>query len=178
MPRTVPSLLLQNPGSLVSAALWNSGPKAMGDFYTAPPLFRGHQSATQTFTTGTWTAVTLDVTDVDTESGHSNITNNSRYTAQTAGWYWAVGFCAWTNANASHDVFCALYVNGSIRLGTGQALAKPTNDYTSLSTSSLVYLRAGDYVEVFARQDTGANLATFAGNVDLTPCMNLVWAHS
>lgn len=178
MPRTVPSLVLQNPGNLVSSTLWNNGPKAMGDYYTAPPMFRGRQVATQTFTTGVWAAVTLDATDVDTDSGHSNVTNNSRYTAQVSGWYWVVGFCAWTNTNTSHDIFCALYVNGSIMLGTGQAVEKTGSDFASVSASSLVFLHVGDYVEVFARQDTGANYVTWTNNVDLTPCMNLVWVRN
>lgn len=179
MPRTVPSLALQNPGNVVSSSLWNTGPKAMGDFYTAPPMFRGRQSAAQTFTSGTWTAVTLDVTDVDTDSGHSNITNNSRYTAQTAGWYWVVGFGAWVNsANAQADVYCGLYVNGTLILGTAQALQKTANDFSSVSSSSLIYLHVGDYVEVWARQDSGANLTAWTSNVDLTPCMNAVWVHS
>lgn len=178
MPRTIPSLLLQNPGSTVSATLWNSGPKAVGDYYTTPPMFRGRQSAAQTFVSGVWTAVTLDVTDVDTDSGHSNITNNSRYTAQVAGWYWVVGFGAWINsANAQADIFCGLYVNGTLVLGTAQALQKTANDFSSLSASSMVYLRVGDYVEVWARQDSGGNMNS-APNTDLDPCMNLIWVHS
>lgn len=177
MSRTVPSLLLQNPGNTVSAALWNSGPKAMGDYYTAPPIFRGHQSTVQTFASGVWTAVALDVTDIDTDFGHSNVTNNSRYTAQVKGWYWVVGFGAWTNSvNAQSDIYCGLYVNGTLVFGTAQALQKTGNDYAAVSGSSLVYLHIGDYVEVFARQDSGANMNS-APNVDLDPCMNLVWVH-
>lgn len=179
MPRTVPSLALQNPGNVVSSTLWNNGPKAMGDFYTAPPMFRGRQSATQTFTTGTWAALTLDATDIDTESGHSNVTNNSRYTAQVGGWYWVLGFGAWTNsANGQADIYCGLRVNGTLIVGTAQVALKTANDFSSISSSGLIYLRVGDYVEVWARQDTGANLVTWTNNVDLTPCMNLVWAHS
>lgn len=180
MARSVPSLALQNPGNTVSSALWNTGPKAMGDFYTAPPMFRGRQSATQTFTSGVWAAVHLDATDVDTDSGHSNVTNNSRYTAQTGGWYWVVGFCAWQNSNNTDPIYCALYVNGSIVVGTAQSLTKVggAGGFASLASSSLIHLHAGDYVEVYARQDTGANYTTWTNNVDLTPCMNLVWVHA
>lgn len=179
MTRTVPTAVLQNPGNLVTAALWNSGPKAQGDFYLSPPMFRGRQSAAQTFATGTWTAITLDVTDVDTDSGHSNVTNNSRYTAQVAGWYWCLGFASWTNsANAQADVYCGLASNGSLLLGTAQALQKQANDFTSLSSASMVYLKVGDYVEVWGRQDTGANYSAWTSNVDLTPCLNLFWMHS
>jgi hypothetical protein len=180
MSRSVPSLVLQNPGNIVSSALWNSGPKAMGDFYTAAPMFRGRQSSAQTFTSGTWTAVHLDATDVDTDSGHSTSVNNTRYTAQTAGWYWVVGFMAWTNSNNQDPIYCALYVNGSIFVGTGQCLTKTggAGGFSALSASGLVHLHAGDYVEVWARQDTGANYTAWTTNFDLTPCMNLVWVHN
>jgi hypothetical protein len=179
MTRTVPSVSLQNPGNLVTASLWNSGPKAMGDFYLSPPMFRGRQSAAQTFVSGSWTAISLDVTDVDTDSGHSNVTNNSRYTCQVAGWYWCLGFAAWQNsANAQADIYCGLATNGTLLLGTAQALQKPANDFSSVSSSSAVRLKVGDYVEVWGRQDTGANLTAWANNVDLNPCLNLFWIHN
>lgn len=43
-------------------------------------------SGSQSLGTG-GTAITLDSTQVDTYSGHSNSTNNSRYTFQAPGWY-------------------------------------------------------------------------------------------
>lgn len=177
MSRTVPSLLLQNPGNLVSSTLWNSGPKAMGDFYTAPPMFRAVQLTPQAFTSGAWTTIGLDSTSIDTEGGHSNSVNNSRYTAQVAGWYWVVGFSAWRNANAQADIYCGLAVNSSLYLGTAQVLQKMSGEFSALSTSGAIFLKVGDYVEVWARQNTGSSLSSWNTNTDLTPCMNLVWFH-
>jgi len=179
MPRTVPSVALQNPGNIVTSALWNNGPKAMCDFYVSPPLFRGRQATTQVIATGTWTVINLDAEDVDTENGHSNTVNNSRYVCQVAGWYWVTGFVAWPNSNNQADIYCALYVNGSAHVyGSPQALLKNANGFSSVSASGLVYLQVNDYVQVHARQDTGANYTTFDSGVDLCPCMNLVWVHS
>lgn len=177
MPRTVPSLSLQNPGNFVASALWNSGPKAMGDFYTAPPMFRGRQATFQTTTTAVWAAMNFDAEDVDTDNGHSTSTNNSRYICQVAGWYWVSGYAAWTNAGAQAVIFCAIAVNGTIKLGTGQELQKTNADYGSLCASGMVNLKVNDYVETWGRQDTGGNLNTFVGT-DLCPVMNVVWVHS
>lgn len=180
MPRTVPSLALQNPGNLVTSALWNNGPKAIGDFYLSPPIFRCRQANAQTFSNQIWAAVALDATaDIDSEGGHSSITNNTRYTAQVAGWYLCLGFCAWANsANAQQSIYCALAKNGSIVVGTGQAAPKTGNDFSSVSSEGLIYLQVGDYVEVWGRQDTGANMNTWTSNVDLNPVLNMVWLHS
>lgn len=177
MPRTVPVVSLQNPNNIVSSALWNSGPKAIGDFYAAAPLFRGRQVATQVTTSGNWFAVALDTSTVDTESGHSNTVNNSLYVSQVAGWYLALGFVAWQNVNAQSPVYCALAVNTVLVPGTGQVLYKTGNDFSALSTSGLVHLNVGDFVQVLGKQTTGANMNTFAGT-DMAPCMNLIWLHS
>lgn len=179
MPRTVPVAALQNPGNIVTSALWNSGPKAMGDFYLTPPIFRCRQLNSQTFSNQIWAAIALDATaDVDSEGGHSSVTNNTRYTAQVAGWYLCLGFCAFQAANAQADIYCALAKNGSLIVGTGQALQKGNTDFGAISAEGLVYLHVGDYVEVWGRQDTGANLNTWANSIDLNPVLNMIWMHS
>lgn len=176
MPRTVPSLVLQNPGSTVASSLWNSGPKAMGDFYTAPPMFRGLQSSPAALGSATWYPMGLQSTTVDTDGGHSNVTNNTRYTCQVAGWYWVHGFSAWANVGSQADLFTAIAVNGTIVLGTGQALQKPGTDLGAASASGLVQLQVNDYVETWGRQDTGSVVNTWVGP-DLCSCMGLVWVH-
>jgi hypothetical protein len=180
MSRTVPALTLQNPGNLVTAALWNAGPKAIGDFYLAPPLFRCRQSTSQSTTSGSYFAMHLDATaEVDTEGGHSSVTNNSRYTAQVAGWYWVSGFVAWANTTgAQADMFCAIALNGSIVLGTGQVYQRQPNDFDSLCASGLIHMNVGDYVEVWGRQDSGSTISTWATNVDLNPVLTAMWVHN
>lgn len=177
MPRTAPAVAFKNPGDVISSALWNSGPKAMGDFYTAVPAFRIGQATFVTTTSANWSAMPFDVTDLDTDSGHSNVTNNTRYTGQVAGWYLIQGFVAWAAAGAQCNIWCALAVNGTLLNGSQQVLQKQGTGLAAVSSQALVQLHVGDYVETWGRQDSGGNVNTFDG-VDLRPCMQGLWMHS
>lgn len=177
MARTVPVAPLQNPGAIVASALWNSGPKAMGDFYTGVPMFRGRQTSAFALGSGGWYVMPLQATDIDTDSGHSNSINSSRYTCQVAGWYWVQGYSAWTNSGAAQaDMWCALAVNGTQLPGAQQVLQTQANDFHAVGASALVQLNVGDFVETWGRQDSGSTVSTWIGT-DLCPCMNVLWVH-
>jgi hypothetical protein len=166
-----------NPGDTVNATLWNNGPKAITDFYTAPPLFRGRQTSIQTAPTATWWSVSMQASDIDTDSGHSNVTNNTRYTAQVAGWYWVEGFTAWAAAGAGARIDAVIAKNNSIVTGSRQSLMKPGSDFSGIAAAILVRLAVNDYVELWGQQTTGGNLNTVVAG-DLCPCMNVFWVHS
>jgi len=174
--RTVPRSAQKSSGQLITGALWNAGEWALGNFLLNVPMFRGRQSAAQTTADNVWLAMSLDVTDVDTDSGHSNSVNNSRYTCQVPGWYYVEGYFALASGGNLSQFECAIAKNGSIVVGSPQFLLHQV-DLQSLMAGSLVQLAVGDYVETWGRQHTGGNLNTFAGT-DLCPCMNLFWVHS
>lgn len=182
MARTVPVVALQNPNTLITSALWNSGPKAMGDFYVSPPMFRGRQANAQTLATGAWTAMVLDATpDIDTESGHSTTVNNTRYTCQVPGWYWVEGFADFVSiTGATSRIDAALALNGTIVLGAQQSLlSAPSTTATAISASGLIQLNVLDYVEILGRQNSGASVNTYVSpSNDVCPTLNLFWVHS
>ncbi len=175
MARTIPSLALQNPGGAVNGALWNSGPKAVTDFYTGPPLFRARQTSVMSTNSGSWYAMLLNFVDIDTDSGH--IANDSRYTSQVAGWYWCEGYVTWniTGGQSRSDV--AIWKNSSLVLGAQQSVLKPSGDLLAVSASAIIYLAVGDYVEIQGLQNTGGTINTAAGT-DLAPSLNVLWIHS
>jgi hypothetical protein len=175
--RTAPSLSTQNPGNLVaSTALWNIGPKATGDFFLAPPLFRGRQTTLQSAPSGSWQAQGLQVADLDTDGGHSNVTNNSRYNCQVPGWYFVEGFAAWVNGGAQGRMDAAIVKNGSIVSGSQSSVVKQNIDFGAVVAAALVQLKIGDYTEVWGMQSTGSTINT-APNGDLCPCLNVMWIH-
>lgn len=182
MTRTVPSPAFEASGNTVASALWNSGPKAMGDFYLSPPMFRGHQSVAQAVATNTYVAMKIDVTDIDTDNGHSNVTNNTRYTCQVAGWYYVEGFVALTNTAGAQDVlrtFMSLNASGGLPnqvFSLDQQLVKPANDYAAVYGSGMLKMAVGDYLEIYGIHGAGTTINT-APNVDLCPAMNVVWMH-
>ena len=174
--RTVPQTATKSATQLITGALWNAGPKALGDFVLGPPMFRGHQAATQTLASGAWTAMSLGATDVDTDTGHSNSVNNSRYTTQVQGWYWVEGYVAFQSGQPASRFESAIAKNGVIVPGSSQFLLRQ-NDLQALSAGCVVQLNVTDYVEVWGRQNSGGNLLTQAGT-DLLPSMNAFWIHS
>lgn len=186
MPRTVPAPVFETAGSVIQSSLWNAGPKAMGDFYLSPPMFRGHQSASQSVPSNTYVAMSLDVTDVDTENGHSNVTNNTRYTCQVPGWYLVEGFTALTANTAAQSIMqVQVALNTPLPLSGGgpntvpgleQWIVKPANNFTSASGSGMVGLSTGDFLEVWVWHDSGSTINT-APNTDLCPTLNMVWLH-
>lgn len=134
------------------------------NFVLNPPMASLYQNVSQNVATTTWTAVTFDSSLLDTYGGHSNSTNNSRYTAQVAGWY-SVGGGVGYVANATGGRGADVYKNGSpitagaSVVGTSGAGAS----HVSALSGVMVFLNAGDYIEIFAWQNGANPLATATG---------------
>lgn len=173
MARSIPLTATKAAGQLITGALWNAGPKALGDFLLNPPIFRGRQGTSQNITTGTYTALSLDVTDVDSDTGHSNVTNNTRYTCQVPGWYFVEGYVSLGATGASSNIAALVAKNGSFLAATEQWVNRQT-DLQSTLASGTVQLAAGDYVEIWGFQNSGSTVATFVGG-DLDCSMNVFW---
>lgn len=175
MPRLVPSPATRNVGDGLTAAYLNANVRDTGNFLLTMPLCKVHQNTTQTVATGTWTAVTMDATDGDSDAGHSNTVNNSRYTCQVQGWYEICG----TVAYAPNFVPLVAYavngtrVSGSGRVGSGSNVGTTT----SATTTDVIHLNVNDYVELFTFQNTGANAAT-AATAEFRSSLFVKWIYS
>lgn len=146
-------------------------------FALNPPSFVGYQSNSQTLGNATWTSLSLDTSSYDNYNGHSNSTNNSRYTAQIAGWYTCCGVYAPSAGNSSGFRAVRLTVNGNAVLGGASYSGQPTTSEDSPVTPTKdVFLNAGDYVEVQGWQNTGGNYGT-AINSDLRSGLWVRFSH-
>jgi hypothetical protein len=136
---------------------------AMSNFQLNRPQFSIYQGVSQTFTTATFAAVTFDSSLVDTYNGHSNSTNNSRYTAQVAGSYLIAGGTGWAS-NATGGRGGSFYKNGATPIGASTVVGAVSGVLTIAPlTAALVQLNVGDYVELWGYQSSGGNLATVGG---------------
>jgi hypothetical protein len=138
-------------------------------------LYAGYQSAAQSIAPSTVTALAMDSAVVDSYGGHSNVTNNSRYTAQVAGYYLVIGQVGYT-ANANGNRLIELHKNGgaTLPLGQGVGLAPTTSNNAANQVCALVLLAAGDYVEAYTYQTSGGALSTVP-----TQCgMTVLWLHA
>jgi NADPH:quinone reductase-like Zn-dependent oxidoreductase len=162
---------------LITGALWNAGPRATSAFLMAPPICRVRQGGVLTTTSGVWSALTFNTTDVDSEGGHNNVTNNTRYTCQVPGWYMVEGYFAVNNGGGGVGRFaCSLAKNGTQIQGAMQTTLVIA-DLQALLAGTVVSLAVGDYVETWGYQNTGSLVNTFVGT-DLCSCMNVFWIHS
>ncbi|SCL43395.1 hypothetical protein GA0074692_6860 [Micromonospora pallida] len=148
-------------------------------FLMRKPAAKVRQSVTQSFTSGTWTAVLFGVEDFDTDldgiGGHSTSSSTSRYTARYPGLYLCGGGISWAN-NTTGRRGVRWAVNGSSVLGT-EVLIQSTagaNVNSVVARTTLIYLDIGDYVELYAMQDSGAALGT-AVTADNQPAMSVTW---
>jgi len=168
-----------SPGNYLTAALWNASVYNGMTFALNVPMFHAYQSSAQSISSGAWAAISLNTTTIDTYGGHSDTVNNSRYTAQVAGWYMVSGVAAF-GANATGFRAAKVNVNGSTTLNGGNGYAQNTGGtFNCPATSPVrpVYLNVGDYVELYGFQNSGGAISTTTLG-ELASALTVVWLHA
>lgn len=174
MSRAVPAIATQVPGNPIAAALENTFQYAVS-FLSAVPVFSGYQVATQSVATGTWTSMNIDTERLDSDAGHSTVTNTSRYIGQTPGTYLVFGTTGWV-ANATGVRRCRIALNGSPILGSAIGNDAPAGSTVTgnLAMTFVTMNGSTDYVEVQGQQGSGGALST-NGNADFSPSLQVLW---
>lgn len=123
-----------------------------------------YQTADQSISNATFTAITFNSETFDTDGFHSTTTNTSRLTvpAGKAGYYLVTAQLAY-NGNAAGQRQAEVTVNGAggfgkfIQLNAGSSYVPQPKGVTILNLS------VGDYVELNAYQDSGGALSNYSG---------------
>ena len=162
--------------------IWSPHPQLHGDEHArggADPLRGGailftRKAAGQTITTATDTKVLIDTKDFG--PGGLQLTWNStsnRIDVNETGVYVVSGGLAWdVNGTGLRNVM--IFLNGAQLL---QAVNNPnTATRTYVSLSFPYRFSAGDYLELYARQNSGVDLSTDA--VDKNPYLAVAWMSS
>jgi len=173
---SVPAPPVRAAGSRVTAGIYGSDVTDDVNFLTNVPLFQGYQSAAQSIPNTSLTAIAIDTTVTDTYTGHSNVTNNSRYTCQTGtpGWYLVIVSLGLA-ANATGSRLIEIHKNGAaIKLFQSGTDCSHTDITAAFQGITLVQLAAGDYVEGYAYQTSGGALNTVPTNTG----MSIFWIHA
>lgn len=129
--------------------------------YRVPPMCINSRTG-QSVNDATVTPIAFtSAASLDTDSMHDSATNNTRFTANTAGVYLVSATLVWTGGFT--DVVASL----TIRKGGSTTIASTdgfSNAYVNpgLAVSCLVSLAAAEYIEVTAYQDNVANTARTA----------------
>jgi hypothetical protein len=179
MPFTNPEVDAVTAAQKIQAAWGNAVASLINELRTAVTALttleqaRVRQSVAQSLTTSTWTALTFTSEDLDTASGHSTVSNTSRYTVVTGGAFLLSGGCGFSN-NVTGVRGVRWAKNGTAINGSESvAAATPAIGNRVAARVIVVSLVASDYVELEAFQSSGAGLNTSAGSTD-QPDMTVV----
>jgi hypothetical protein len=152
------------PGQFETAAWWNAQVRDLGNFLTGVPVFYGYQTTVQSLTDSTPANIAIDTEVIDSDSGHSNTTNNYRYTPTVPGTYLVIGTVAF-NSNTTGYRRAFVYKNGVVTTAGGAQAMQTQNVTAATQTATLVSMNGTtDYVAVVGVQDSGAALNTYSSS--------------
>lgn len=173
MTYPVPNPPVRPAGTRLTGDVYSADVTETGQFLANPPIFKSNQSGAQSIPDSTITAIALNNESKDTYNGHSNVTNNSRYTAQRAGTYMVVMSYA-AVANAAGIRLTRIHKNGSYVPPSQEAVATAGVAIdTNIQVTAFIDLLVGDYVEGVAYQTSGGALNTTPGDTG----MSVLWVH-
>ncbi|MEV3980809.1 hypothetical protein [Nonomuraea sp. NPDC049758] len=154
-------------GELLTASKMNADVRnGLNFLLSGKPLAILTRSSIQNFNHNTPAPVTWNSEVIDRDGGHDNVTNPTRYTAQTAGWYNVTAMLNWVN-----------FAGGSRYLGLNRSGAAVYTEARGASPASYpsvnllavpIFLSLGDYVTAEGMQDSGSTINIQPGFSQLT----------
>jgi hypothetical protein len=125
--------------------------------FAAGPAFGAYASTQTTLTSGSYTKVSFDTKEFDTNSNYS--TANSRFTPTVAGYYQLTAGVEFTGL-VSTEAVISLYKNGSV-CKYGNDISVASSGTWGLNGSFLVYANGStDYFEIYSYQNSSRNAAS------------------
>lgn len=144
------------------------------------PTFTARHSSNQSFASSVTPAVVSFNTEiVDTHSGHSNSSNPSRFTIPSnwAGTWFVSAQIEWAS-NATGFRIVQIVKNGTTALLEADVNPNATQAHFHHIAGLVGGLVAGDYLEVFAAQNSGGALNLLTATAPLSPYFTAHWVHS
>ena len=157
---TIPTPRTWSPGEILTAPRMNAELRGALAFLLDPPRCHAYDASSLALPNATTTLVTFDSEVYDTDAMHSTSSNTSRVTFTTAGLYevhYRITLGGGT-AITQLDLMARLNAAGAPTGGTSLR-TQPFESGGSLKTAELQFRRffyAGDYIELFATQASGA----------------------
>lgn len=148
-------------------AAWGNKVNAAVDFLRSAPSAGVYNSAALSIATGALTALTFNSERWDNDSIHSTASNTSRLTCVTAGLYVVECHIVWADAHADGRQL-DLRVNGAT------VIRVVNNAETHQSVVRSWKMAAGDYVEAYVTQSSGATKTIQAASA-YTPEFAMTW---
>lgn len=143
-------------------------------FLENPPICNVIANTTQSITNA-WTKVNFNQNIFDTYNGHSTVTNNTRYTAQVAGYYYIYAVIP-INPTTTSGMATCIAVNNVQAVGSATSVGPSAIGTTGGIAVLLTHLNINDYIEVeaFASATTG----TITSGAPFAPSLTVMWLHA
>jgi hypothetical protein len=133
---------------------------------TAGSAFNGasvYKTATQAIAHNTATTITFNAESYDTNTYHDNVTNNSRLTVPSTGYYLVNALVQYDgNSTGYRDII--LLKNGSQVTYFARGADATTTGYGPMWITRYVYLAANDYLTLTTYQTSGISLNLQSGD--------------
>jgi len=124
---------------------------------------RAHRSGDQTIPNETWTKVQLDVEDYDV-AGEFDNTTNYRFTATSAGYYLVTAAATFSDIPDGKDAAVAIETTGGNTKCRAIAYSSGSTDVLIAPVvADIVYLNAGEYLELWVAHHGGAGIEVVGG---------------
>ena len=123
-------------------------------------------TTTQTFATGTWTALAFDAETFDDDTMHDNSTNNSRVTIKEAGRYLIIGSARF-RFNSTVNRALAIYKNGAAVFING-TFPPYAAGFDWVNIVGVLPLEADDYIELYGYHTRGLNYDVYDRSLSVT----------
>lgn len=174
---TIPTMHTFATGEVATASNINNNTVSAFAYLSAPPLCCLRQTVAQSLGPSAATALLYDTEDIDSDNGHSTVSNTSRYTSQTAGWYEIEGGWTLVAGTATGRRLSIWAINGT-QINGGQSTMVAGTSATGFGLGRTVFLNVGDYVELQALQDNGGSISTGSATGVVQAFMTTRWVHT
>jgi len=143
------------------------------NYLLAPPMGEVYQATLQSIPDVTETALTWDAETLDTDGAHSLVSNTSRITPTTPGWYEVWGMVALASGTGYR--MTKLWRNGTA-YRTGSRLNAASGTETDGLVHALIYCNGtSDYFELVEYQNSGGAINTYVAVADEASYLSWIW---
>ena len=151
LPDNTGTIITTGSTGAVTSSMLASGVSGTG------PAFSAYVNQTNNLSTATYTKVTANTEEFDTNSNYDN-TTNYRFTPTVAGYYQITGHVGFSGALSAGQNIAFIYKNGSL-YKSGTNYVNGTTNSSQAVVSALVYCNGStDYIELYARQNSGSTI--------------------
>lgn len=178
---TIPSQRTWTAGEIVTAAMLNSNVRDAVNFLLGRPHLEVRATSAQAMTNAAFTSVNFDTEDRDNDGTHSTVSNTSRLTCVTPGWYLPGGGVSFTNTSNGGQRIARFAINSTaVAASAGRNSSDASLIYVVAPRSRAVFLNAGDILEIqgFQDQTGGAALNTSVASSETQCGMSALWIAS